>query len=52
MTRLEKYCCEDISKIENYEFANKDNFKGWCCHHRLETNASDGERRLVDLTQK
>ena len=30
------YCCEDISKIENYELAKKDNFKGWVCHHRLE----------------
>ena len=31
-----KYCCEDISKIENYELAKKDNFKGWVIHHRLE----------------
>lgn len=26
----------DLSKIENYELAKKDNFKGWVCHHRLE----------------
>ena len=31
-----KYCCEDISKIENYELAKKDDFKGWVIHHRLE----------------
>ena len=31
-----KYCCEDISKIENYEKAKKDNFIGWCIHHRDE----------------
>ncbi len=31
-----KYCYEDISKIENYELAKKDNFKGWVIHHRLE----------------
>jgi hypothetical protein len=46
------YCCESISKIENYELALKCNFKGWDCHHRLETHNSDGERRLVDITQK
>jgi hypothetical protein len=49
---IQKYCCEDISKIENYEKAKADNFKGWHCHHRLETHTSDGERRLVDITQK
>lgn len=26
----------DLSKIENYELAKKDNFKGWDIHHRLE----------------
>ena len=31
-----KYCCEDISKIENYELAKRDNFRGWVIHHRLE----------------
>ena len=31
-----KYCCEDISKIENYELAKRDDFKGWVIHHRLE----------------
>lgn len=46
---IQKYCCEDISKIENYEAAKRNNFKGWDCHHRLETHTSDGERRLVDL---
>lgn len=50
--RIQKYCCEDISKIENYEKAKANNFKGWHCHHRLETHTSDGERRLVDITQK
>lgn len=29
------YCCEDISLIENYEMAIKDN-KIWDCHHKLE----------------
>src|SRR5574344_2707214 len=45
------YCCEDISQIENYSLAKADNFIKWDIHHRLETNNSDGERRLVDLTR-
>ena len=48
---FERYCKEP-EKIENYQKAKKDNFKGWDCHHRLETHNSDGERRLVDITQK
>ena len=48
---FEKYC-KDYKNIENYEKAKKDNFKGWHCHHRLETHNSDGERRLVDITKK
>ena len=45
-----KYYCKDYTNIENYQKALADNFKGWCCHHRLETHNSDGERRLVDIT--
>ena len=41
---------EEIERIENYELAKKDNFKGWCIHHRLETHNSDGEKRLVNLS--
>ena len=48
---FERYC-KNYQSIENYEKAKKDNFKGWHCHHRLETHNSDGERRLVDITQK
>ena len=46
---FERYC-KDYENIENYEKAKKYNFKGWCCHHRLETHNSDGERRLVDIS--
>ena len=46
-----EYFCKDYENIENYQKALKDNFKGWHCHHRLETHNSDGERRLVDITQ-
>ena len=48
---FERYC-KDYENIENYEKALADNFKGWHCHHRLETHNSDGERRPVDISQK
>lgn len=48
---FENYC-KDFENIENYQKAKKDNFKGWECHHRLETHSSDGERREVDISKK
>ena len=45
-----KYCCEDISKIENYERSKSENFKGWVIHHRFETHTSDGVLRDVFIT--
>ena len=44
--------CNNIEQVENYELALKDGFKGWDCHHRLETHNSVGERRLVDISYK
>lgn len=35
MRNFELYCIEP-TKIEKYELAKADNFKGWECHHRLE----------------
>ena len=49
--KFEKYC-KDYTNIENYQKAKADNFKGWECHHRLETHTSDGERREVDISRK
>ena len=46
---FERYC-KDYENIENYQKAKAENFKGWECHHRLETHNSDGERRLVDIS--
>ena len=43
---------EEWEQIENYQFAKKDNFDGWCIHHRLETHNSDGQRRLVNLSRE
>lgn len=47
-----KCYCENYQDIENYDKAKADNFNGWSCHHRLETHTSDGERRIIDITQK
>lgn len=45
-----KFCCEDISKIENYDKAIADNEK-WLCHHRLgiELNKSGEELQEIGL---
>ena len=48
---FERYC-KDYKNIENYEKAATDNFKGWHCHHRLETHNSDGKRSEIDITRK
>ena len=45
-----KRYCSDIDNVENFEKASADNFKGWHCHHRLETHNSDDERRPIDIT--
>ena len=50
MSQNFKRYCKYYENIENYEKAKADNFIGWCCHHRLETYNSDGERRLVDIS--
>lgn len=31
-----KFCCEDISKIENYDKAIADTTRMWDCHHKME----------------
>ena len=49
MHHFNRYC-DNIENVENYEAAKKDNFKGWHCHHRLETHTSDGEKRPVEIT--
>ena len=45
-----KRYCSDIDNVENFEKASADNFVGWCCHHRLQTWTSDGERREVNIS--
>lgn len=47
------YCVEsEIENVENYNLAKFDNFKGWHRHHKLETHNSDGDIRLVPITEK
>lgn len=48
MTRAQRqtwrrYCSDSLDKIEHYEEALADNFKGWCIHHRKEIG-EDGTR--------
>ena len=38
-----KFCSEPLDKIEHYEEALAEGFKGWCMHHRLEIQP-DGTR--------
>ena len=38
-----KFCSEPLDKIEHYEEALAENFKGWCIHHRREIQP-DGTR--------
>lgn len=45
---FEKYCME-FEKIENYEKAKEDNFKGWHCHHKLESDYSREELIKAEL---
>lgn len=49
--RTIRYCCEDISKIENYDEAANDPRNIWQVHHRLETHDSDGNKRPIQLSK-
>ena len=48
---LKKFCCEDISQIENYEEAVNSPEK-WDCHHRMETHRRNGKERFTRLTMQ
>lgn len=37
-TNVHRYCCEDVTKIENYDLAIADDSQTWDLHHRLEIN--------------
>lgn len=46
-----KYCCENISKIKNFEEAINDSKNVWHCHHRLETHTREGVKRENPVSQ-
>ena len=41
-----EYCCEDISKIENYGKAIADNTQTWEIHHRREISENKSRKQL------
>lgn len=45
--KIRKYCCEDISLIENYEQAFNDQSQVWECHHRLEIELGLSKTELI-----
>ena len=46
--KFERYC-KEYENIENYEAAKKDNFIGWCCHHRKGVNIAAEELRSLGM---
>ena len=46
---VRKYCCEDISLIENYDKAVNDKTQVWHCHHRLETELHKTQEELKEM---
>lgn len=46
--KFKKYCCEDLSLIENYQEAVNSPEK-WDCHHRLEIDLNKRAIELMEL---
>ncbi len=44
-----RYCCEDISKIENYNIAIADTQTMWHCHHKKELDYT--KQQLIDQNE-
>ena len=42
------YCCEDISRIENFEIAATDTSEVWHIHHRKETDENIARKTLIE----
>lgn len=45
--RINKYCCEDLSKVQNYDAAIADTTQTWDCHHKLEMFMT--RKELIDI---
>lgn len=46
---VKKFCCEDLSLIENYHLALADKNTTWHCHHRLEIELNKKQKELIDI---
>ena len=46
--RIKKYCCEDISLIENYNEAINDKEQTWEIHHKLEIELNKTQKALIE----
>lgn len=46
---LKKFCCEEISLIENYNEAVNDTTQIWDCHHRKEIELNKKVQELIDM---
>ena len=46
------FCSEPLEKIEHYEEALAEGFKGWCMHHRLEIQPDGTRMSRKDLKDK
>lgn len=46
---LKKFCCEEISLIENYNEALNDTTQIWDCHHRNEIELNKKAQELIDM---
>lgn len=47
--RLRKYCCDNISLIENYNEAVNDTTQRWQCHHKLEITLHKTRQELIEM---
>lgn len=47
-----KFCSEPLDKIEHYEEALAEGFKGWCIHHRLEIKPDGTRVSMQELKDK
>ena len=47
-----KYCSEPLELVENYRAAEKDDFKGWCLHHKREIENDGSTKTRQELIDK
>lgn len=50
--RWKSYCSDPLDKIEHYEEALSEGFKGWCMHHRREIQPDGTRVSMKELIDK